>query len=403
MRYLSADYIFPISSPPVKNGVLVVDNAGYILDVLKAPGSLRAIDFFEGILCPGFINAHCHLELSYLKGKISEKKGLPEFIGEIESVRRNFAGGEIQKAIAEAEDEMIKNGIAGVGDISNSDYSFKQKSKKRIRYYTFIEALGFHPGRAEAAFEKCLQLHQQAEISHLLSSITPHAPYSASEELLKKINEFAVKNNSLISIHNQESEDENKMFLEGKGTVLERLQLLGIDVSQWKPTGKNSLQSIFQRLPQVNRILFVHNTFTSKSDIEFLKSAISHPPAGRAGPTSEIYFCFCPNANLYIENRLPDFNMFIEENCRITVGTDSLASNGALSILEELKTISASTPGIQMETLLTWATKNGAEFFGWEKELGSFEKGKKPGINRIKNIDLKNLKLTVESGIERLY
>lgn len=395
MKFLTADYIFPVSSPPIKNGIIAVDESGFIA---SPPAPLQmdtGVEKFKGILCPGFINSHCHLELSYLKGKISERTGLPDFIAEIEKIRRTFSENKIRKSIEKAEDEMLKNGIVGVGDISNSEYSFRNKSERKIKYHTFIEALGFHPHKADSAFEHCLELFEKTKKLNLQSSITPHASYSASKKLLKKISDFAEKNNSLISIHNQESKDENEIFLTGKGKILERLKLLGIDISQWKPTGKNSLQSIFSFLPERNKILFVHNTFTTKDDIQFLKSKIQNPK-------SEIYFCFCPNANLYIENTLPDFQIFIQENCKITVGTDSLASNWNLSVLEELKTISKNCPQISLQILLTWATKNGAEFFGWQNELGTFEKGKKPGINLLKNVDLKKLKLTGESTVQRI-
>ena len=453
-RYLSADYVFPISSAPLKNGVVVVDERGFISDVIKPDSGihLQDIEHFNGILCPGFINSHCHLELSYLKGKISERKGLDEFIGEIESKRKNFPIAEIQKAIELAEDEMLKNGIVGVGDISNSEYSFLQKSKGRLKYHTFIEALGFHPDRAEMAFEKCLQLlgklnfyfsnqgtdmtgshylhadvpdltgspypqvyvpdltgspYPQANAANLSgrvfqSSITPHAPYSASVELLKKISDFALKNNSILSIHNQENADENKMFLEGKGKIMERLEKFGIDVSHWQPTCKSSLQSILPQLTGAGKILLVHNTFTSENDIRWVKQNGRKTEDGSQKSATSIYFCFCPNANLYIENTLPDFQLFIDENCKITVGTDSLSSNWSLSILDELKAITRKAPHIPLEKLLTWATKNGAEFFGWEKELGTFEKGKKPGVNWIKNVDLEKMKLVEGSEVERV-
>ena len=396
MRFLTADYIFPISSAPIKNGIIVVDDSGVVLGIQKNQNLKIKTENFPGILCPGFINSHCHLELSYLKGKIPEKTGLPAFIGEIEKIRRNFSEKEIQKSILSAETEMLKNGIVGIGDISNSGVTFQQKSKGKIKYHTFIEALGFHPDRANQAFEYCLQLFEKTKKYNLQSSITPHAPYSASKKLLKKISGFALKNHSIISIHNQENMDESQMFLTGKGKILERLKLLGIDISQWKPTGKNSLQSIFSSLPKKNKKLFVHNTFTTKNDIRFLKSKIQNSKP-------EIHFCFCPNANLFIENTLPDFEIFINNKCKIAVGTDSLASNWNLSILEELKTISSNSHGTSLHTLLTWATKNGAELFGWEKELGTFEKGKKPGINLITNVDLKNLKLTPNSEIERIF
>lgn len=395
MRYFSADYIFPISTPPVKNGIVAVTDDGVIGDVHQ-PGELGSsveIEFFPGILCPGFINAHCHLELSYLKGQISEGKGLPRFISEIEAIRRNFSADEIQHSIELAEQEMINNGIVGVGDISNSNFSFHQKNKKKLKYHTFIEALGFHPDGAENAFNSCLNLFEQYKNSLNLSdvSITPHAPYSASVKLLNKIKKFAEKNDSILSIHNQENEEENKMFMDGTGKIIECLNVLGIDTSLWKSTGRPSMESLLDYLPEENKILFVHNTFTRKKDME----RISQPR------TANLYFCFCPNANLYIENRLPDFNLFLDYQDKLLVGTDSLASNHGLSVLSELKVIAEASPAITLQTLLTWATKNGAEFFGW-KELGTFEKSKKPGINWILDLDIENLQLLPGSQVRKV-
>lgn len=397
MRYLTADYIFPVSSPPIKNGILVTDNHGYILDVLnpEVELSIKNKEYFKGIICPGFVNAHCHLELSHLKGIISEKKGLASFIGEIESRRGKFPDDVILKAIRKAEEEMIENGIVGVGDISNSDISFGKKSEGRLKYHTFIEALGFNPGKAGPAFDKCLQLLEQSSIFHLSVSVTPHAPYSVSAELMEKIREFSAKNNSVLSLHNQESAGENEMFMSGSGSILGRIAQMGIDVSHWKPAGKNSIQAFFPLLPVNCRKLFVHNTFTTEDDLKWLDS-------GFGLDASQVFFCFCPRANILIENRLPDFRIFLENKCRILLGTDSLASNKTLSILEEMKTISEFAPQIPLETILGWGTLNGAVFFGWEKVLGTFEKGKKPGVNWIKNIDLKNMRLGQQSEAERI-
>jgi cytosine/adenosine deaminase-related metal-dependent hydrolase len=101
----------------------------------------------------------------------------------------------------------------------------------------------------------------------------------------------------------------------------------------------------------------------------------------------EITLCLCPKANLYIENRLPNIPLFVNEGMKLTLGTDSLASNDSLSILEEMKTISKHFPQISFETMLNWATKNGAELLGMEKEIGTIEKEKTPGLNLIKGMD----------------
>ena len=137
----------------------------------------------------------------------------------------------------------------------------------------------------------------------------------------------------------------------------------------------------------------VHNTFTTKEDIEWANSQLS------VSNSPILFWCTCPNANKFIENKLPNYNYFIEENVRVTIGTDSLASNWSLSILDELKTISKHYPQISLQTLLLWATKNGADFLGFN-QLGTIEKDKKPGLNLLKNID--NLKLSDKTEVLKL-
>ena len=397
MRKISADYIFPVSSPPIKNGIVIVDSDKKIIDVINPTSNLQPLtsEFHEGIIVPGFINTHCHLELSYLKDKMPRGKGLDEFVSEVENVRRNFSEEEILDALVKAEDEMIKNGIVAVGDISNSNFSFKQKAKGKLKYHTFIEVLGFHPDRAEKAFEKGKQLQVRSSEFGVRSSITPHSPYAASEKLLQLINEEAGNSNGILSFHNQESEEENLLFQNKSGKILKRFEKWGIDASFFQPAKINSLQFILPKLNKAKTILLVHNTYTSSQDISWLKSNIQHL-------TSNIYFCLCPNANLYIENRLPDISMFMNEGMKMTIGTDSLASNDSLSVLDEIKTIAKHFPKIPFETLITWATKNGAEFLGFEKELGTIEKGKKPGLNLIQGIDLAKMKLSDEVKVKKL-
>ena len=96
--------------------------------------------------------------------------------------------------------------------------------------------------------------------------------------------------------------------------------------------------------------------------------------------------CLCPNANLYIEDRLPDIPLFMKHNSLIVFGTDSLASNYQLSILEEMKTIKKAFPYISTSEMLVWATSNGAKALAFEDNLGDFTRGKKPGVVLFENI-----------------
>lgn len=417
MRRLSADYIFPIASEPIKNGVITVDNHGTILSV-DHPTKDSKTEQYEGIICPGFINTHCHLELSHMRSQIPENLGMAGFIRAIISARTQFSEEQIQDAIAAAEKEMIENGIVAVGDISNNSSSFKQKAKGNLLYHTFIEVFDLNPEKAEESFNKGLALMQKAsQISSLKPvvsrvepsqiSIVPHAPYTVSESLLKRINEHALKNNSIISIHNQESEAESELFISQSGAIYETFKAMGINTDVLRKTGENSLKSTLWHLNYASKVLLVHNTYTSRDDIMWAqkemedgkwkmeKSHISH----LTSHISNLYWCTCPNANLYIENRLPDYNLFIEANATVTIGTDSLASNRSLSVLDELKTISKYYPEIPLQTLLLWATKNGADFLGFDA-LGTVEKGKKPGLNLITGPD--GLKITTNSKVSKL-
>jgi len=392
VRKISADYIFPIASSPIKNGIVYVDDKGTILDVINPANNSNhhiGVEYYKGIICPGFINSHCHLELSYLKGKLPTATGLDDFIKNIEA-NKQPPSASVYQAIAAAENEMLKNGIVAVGDISNSNVSFLQKAKEYLTYHTFIELFAFDSLKADKTFAKGLELLREYTAFNLKSSasITPHAPYSVSQTLLKQITALANQNNSLLTIHNQESKEEDKLFQFKQGKILERLRYFGINTDLWQATGLSALQSTLAYVPQNQKILLVHNTYTCLEDIQWAQQY-----------NANIYWCFCPNANLYIESTLPDIENFITENAKITIGTDSLASNWSLSVLDELKTIASHYHKIPLNTLLRWATKNAADFFNFP-HLGSIEKGKKPGLNWVR--DLNNLQLTENASVVKL-
>ncbi len=371
MRYITADSIYPINSAPLKKKVIAIDDKGLIKDILDEQTiDAVKIERHKGFICPGFVNTHCHLELSYMKGKIKSGGGLHHFIKEVEKLKKP-GDEEILQGIKDADAEMSKNGIVAVGDICNTSNTFSFKNSSALYYHNFIEIYAFDENRADGAFEKGLKL--QNELKHKeRSSITPHAPYSASARLLKLFADYAKKNNSILTIHNQETADEDLFFKEKRGNILNRLTQFGINTSNWQAPGKSSLHYTLPQLPAENKILLVHNTFTPQRDITFANNY-----------NKNLYWCFCPNANLYIEGKLPDVNLFLQNGCNITLGTDSYASNWSLSILDEIKALQKHFPEIALDQFLKWATLNGAKFLGIENTFGSIEKNKKPGLNLI--------------------
>jgi len=387
-RKFKADYLFT-NDKLAKGKILITDETGKFLDIVDEKKVSDDIEVFKGIICPGFINAHCHLELSHLKDIIPEKTGLIDFVFEVVS-KRYFEDNQILRAIAVAEKEMIRNGIVAVGDICNYSMTLSQKIKLKLLYYNFIEISGWLPEIAEARFEKRMLALKQFEMNNLAASIVPHAPYSVSDLLWQKIIPFF--SGKTITIHNQESEEEDLFFQKGEGDFLRMFKKMNIDNSFYQPKKLRSLQTYFHYFSSAASLILVHNTFTTQADLDFIDSKRNNKQL--------ISFCLCPNANLYIEDALPPVDLFLRNNLNVVIGTDSLASNHQLSILEELKTISKNFPEIETEILLKWATINGARALQMESDLGSFEKGKTPGILLIENADDK--KITEDSKVKRL-
>ena len=396
MRKIAATYIFPGNQPPVKNGILTCSSDGTIADISGSNEKITeqsGLEFYSGILVPGFVNTHCHLELSHLKGKIEAKTGIGGFIGQINQLR-NQETENTEKAIQVADRKMWAAGTVAVGDISNSTLTLETKKSSKIFYHTFIESFGFHPSRAERAFDYAQFVQFQFKEKGLSNCIVPHSPYSVSKPLFEKIKANAIAEKSILTIHNQESKSEDEFFKNGVGAILNHLQNnLGIDTSHWEPTGKSSLISILPYLPAENQLLLVHNTFTKKEDLMELKKIRS---------MDNTFFVLCPNSNLYIENQLPPFPLFKDENLNVCIGTDSLASNRELSVLAEMITIQLNFPELKLEELIQWASINGAKALQIENQFGSFEVGKNPGVNLISGIDFKTMKLTEKSKVKRL-
>jgi cytosine/adenosine deaminase-related metal-dependent hydrolase len=374
-RRLKADYLFD-GFELHRDKVLICESDGTIEGCVTEETAGSDPEQYAGILTPGFVNCHCHLELSHLRGKIPENQGLVNFVFSVVS-KRNQSEELKLDAIKIAEAEMQKDGIVAVGDICNTGDTRFQKSAKHLSYYNFIEVLGWDPKLSHDRFEDAkkiadLFIESGADSQHL--SFSPHAPYSVSDELWKLIqpNFFG----KTITIHNQECAAENEFFQSGAGELSRMYSLMKIDTVHFKAPGCRSLPYYLNKLQNAAKILLVHNTFTDESDLKSSRES-----------GGNLFYCLCPNANIFIENHLPDLELFQKYNVQIVLGTDSLASNRQLSIMEEMKTLKKKFPSILTSNLLLWATSNGAKALSFDKKLGNFSKGKRPGIVLIENTD----------------
>ncbi len=369
------------------NTVVVTTQDGTIVDVIRASEAGEDCQELNGILSPGFINAHCHLELSHLKGAIPTQTGLSEFVKQI--VPKRAAPQEIiDAAIEAAENEMLQNGIVAVGDICNTADTIAAKTKGKLAYYNFIEIYGLDPLLAAQKMEAGIVLQNEYINNGLKAVVVPHAPYSVPAALLQLL--AAAYGSHSVSIHNQETKAENDFFENKIGDFVDMYARVGVDLDFFTPTKTTSLQSVLPYLGAAAKTIWVHNSFTALSDINAVHTT-----------STDAYWCLCPSANQYIENTMPPVQLFREQHANILVGTDSYASNWSLNMLDELKKIQAHNPELPLSEMLTWITSNGARALQMEDQLGRIEKGKKPGLIVIKALSA-NGQLQAASSSSRI-
>jgi aminodeoxyfutalosine deaminase len=366
MQHFSADLIHDGTSFLPKGTIISVESNGQIVSINST--CTENVQFLPGLICPSFINAHCHLELSYLQGKIPKHTGLVDFLKNMNQLNYEPNLIDVYKAIAKQDIQMYKNGISAVADICNTTNTSIQKKESAIHYENFIEVYGALPQAAENRWK----LAQKVKEIFIQGSITAHAAYSLSKDLFTLLNTH-LTSEKLISIHNQESAEEDKLIMHGKGDFVNLLHAINNEIST-QAKNKSALAYTLSQLPNARKILFVHNTFTNDEDIILAQNILR-----------ESYWCVCPAANDYIEQHInPNYKKWHAQGLQIVIGTDSLASNDRLCMVHELFVLHQYLPQLSPEISLQWATKNGAAMLGLI-DLGEIKVGKKPQLINISN------------------
>lgn len=363
---------------------MTLDRKGTVIDVSAPPdlNSLQQVEFYSGILIPGMVNAHTHLELSYLKGVIPEGGGFAGFAKGIGENRARFSPEEIERAIEYYDARMWADGLQAVGDICNGNSTFPVKKKSPLTYHSFAELFGLGAGVPEA--ERVEAIRDGAVTAGLRATVTPHSAYSLCEEGFR----LAVggDGNSPLSIHFMESPGETELF-EGRGELQQWYDRAGFR-PDFTAKYASPAERIVALVPPERRVLLVHNTMIGRDEIAFL--------TGHFG--DNVTFVLCPRSNRYITGLTPPAEMLRGRGVRVALGTDSLASNRSLSMIDELKALG----GIPLEESLRWATIGGAEALGLQETIGSFEKGKCPGVVLLTGVDWMDFTLTPEAETRRI-
>lgn len=390
MRTFSAQYIITNSGPPLKRALINTQDNGTIISIENTDGELRekrSVEYHNGIIIPGFVNCHCHLELSQMKSGIEEGRGLGDFILQIRNTRENNPENILKSAIS-ADTDMYNEGVNLCADICNTPVTFEIRTKSRIKYLNLLEVFGIDPDKAEKRIGELVNLAAEANAMGLNYSMVPHSAYSTSLKLFNLLLD-KTKDNKVTSIHFMETPGE-KQFLEHNSgplmTSYKKSDLLPMRLD----IVANHAELVMNQITMSGNLILVHNTFADRNTIRMMMKR------------QNLFWCLCPNSNIFIENQIPPLDTLIEEGCDIVIGTDSLASNKKLSILDELKTLQFNFPEISIEDLVKWSTINGAKALGEETDFGKIETGKKPGLLLLQNVDLQRLKLLPGTTVKRL-
>lgn len=351
-------------------GIRVDRDSGKILEIVRGEAVANA-QHYPGILVPGFINAHCHLELSHMKGLIPRHTGMAGFIRAL-TAQRGAISHKHTEVLQQVAEGMFDSGIQAVLDISNENSTRPVKihnALKSSEFYTFVEVFGLLPEKVEERIEAGRNLCRDFPEGEV--SLSWHAPYSMSPDLIRRLGQMALEEGAVLSMHLLESQEERVLFADRSGPLAELFQSWGFDpLPDWfgETTPVQFLQTL---IPSGVKTLWVHVTEMQKEEADALM---------RDYPDSA--FCLCPKANLYIHNTLPDAYLFKSYPGKVLLGTDSLAGNDILDMLEELKVLSANFPEISLETLLYWSSRNAADFMGWN-HLGRIQPEAHPGLIQL--------------------
>ncbi len=358
--------LFTNAGAPLKDVCVTVTEQGMVLSI--AEGFSEDGKNINGVVVPGLVNAHCHLELSHLKNKIVPlTDGMSGFLRQLFNQRFSASEGEAHAAMQDADRSMWKQGIIAVGDVSNFSASLRVKEQSEIHYHTFIELAGLNPAKAEELVAASQTMVDAFKADGLACSLSPHAPYSVSMELYRRI--FSgLGTEDPMTFHIHESTDELDFFAGPHGALYALFADMGFSLDTLDmvvETGR-PLPELLHVFPPLHRLQLVHNTVTLPEEMEMAVQS-------REG----LYWCLCPAANVFITGMLPSVESMYRHGLKMTLGTDSLASNTELSLVAELRILARAFPEIPFGDMLQWATVNGAEFLGLPNEQVTIREGQK--------------------------
>lgn len=366
MTAYRAAWVCPIDRPPIRDGIVEVE-AGRIVSVETRDPGPGIRDLGDVVLLPGLVNAHVHLELSWLRGRVPPAASFTDWVKQLVATRRGVErpdDASVVEPMRNAIRELQASGTVAVGDISNSLASPGPMREAGLDGLVFHELLGFTE-RDGALIERA---RAERETAATRVSLAPHAPYSTSPELFQAIR--AAVNDSacrIMSVHLGESPEESELLATGTGPWRGMLEFIGVWRDDWPIPGCGPVEYLDGLGVIDARTLVVHG-------VQFTDAALARLAA--LGAT----LVTCPRSNQWVGVGVPPIARFYGSGVAVAIGTDSLASVDDLNLFSELRTMRAIAPSVPAAKFLESATLVGARALGLDRELGSLTPGKRAEI-----------------------
>lgn len=350
---LTARWLFPVAQPPIANGILIIEG-GRVLDVLPAGACTADIDFGDAVIIPGLVNAHTHLDLSGAVGATPPSTDYISWLRQVIAFRRAMSADDVQAAIDTGLAESMRSGTTLIGDISGDGSSWAPIAASPLRAVVFRELIGLPKDRAEQAWQSAQTwLGTTRETSACRPGLSAHAPYSARISLIKAAAHAGLP----CAIHLAEFAGERELLVDHAGLFVPFLQ----EFAAWDPLGlAKGPEHVLRLLEGSAPVLAVHCNYLAES----------------AAIPANVSLVYCPRTQAAFGHPLFPLSRWLQRGVNVALGTDSLASNPDLSVLEEMRFVRRRHPELEGTAILQLATLAGALALGFGNECGSLAAGK---------------------------
>lgn len=363
---LRAKYLLPNSLQVIENGALVI-HGSKIADIgtyeaVKRGNDSEVRDLGEVVIMPGLVNAHTHLELTHHQGLVQRTSRFTDWLSQL--IRNHKSDSEwVDSAVKDGIEMSVAGGATTVGDIHGFGMSAYTHKNSPVRTVVFFETTGFSPERTHIGVERIddyLASSPQKD-ALFLPAVSPHALYSTSATLYRYCLRLARSRGLPLCTHLSETKDEIEFLASGTGAFADLLKAFGISMKEWTPPGCSPIQYLKDIGILEYRPLLAHCNYLTEADIETLTA-------------SNATVVFCPRAHRYFHHNSHPICRLIKAGANVAIGTDSLASNWSLNMLDELKYLANTQNSLSPETIFDLVTINGARGLSLER-VGKLQKG----------------------------